>query len=179
MFLAKSSLRGRRPLAKTLKLAVWAFSLIFLLDSTLFVIDIHQNMPISQFSTPFDHFQILPTLAVNPNLILEPCHIFCKDMILATCQCQHIFCCWVEPSLLLSSSYNVFMFPVWKLSGRFENCPDSFKTVLSGREKCLRLEKKLRGNHCHLKIFRFLGLCGSTNTPISTFVVLSFSAYSS
>ena len=24
-------------------------------------------------------------------------------MILATCQCQHIFCCWVEPSLLLSS----------------------------------------------------------------------------
>ena len=73
MFLAKSSLRGRRPLAKTLKLAVWAFSLIFLLDSTLFVIDIHQNMPISQFSTPFDHFQILPTLAVNPNLILEPC----------------------------------------------------------------------------------------------------------
>ena len=30
-------------------------------------------MPISQFSTPFDHFQILPTLAVNPNLILEPC----------------------------------------------------------------------------------------------------------
>ena len=75
MFLAKSSLRGRRPLAKTLKLAVWAFSLIFLLDSTLFVMDIHQNMPISQFSTPFDHFQILPTLAVNPNLILEPCHI--------------------------------------------------------------------------------------------------------
>ena len=44
-----------------------------MLDSTLFVIYIHQNMPISQFSTPFDHFQILPTLAVNPNLILEPC----------------------------------------------------------------------------------------------------------
>ena len=31
-------------------------------------------------------------------------YIFCEDMILATCQCQHIFCCWVEPSLLLSSS---------------------------------------------------------------------------
>ena len=29
-------------------------------------------------------------------------YIFCKDMILATCQCQHIFYCWVEPSLLLS-----------------------------------------------------------------------------
>ena len=31
-------------------------------------------------------------------------YIFCEEMILATCQCQHIFCCWVEPSLLLSSS---------------------------------------------------------------------------
>ena len=31
-------------------------------------------------------------------------YIFCEDMILATCQCQHIFCCWVEPSLLLSIS---------------------------------------------------------------------------
>ena len=31
-------------------------------------------------------------------------YIFCEDMILASCQCQHIFCCWVEPSLLLSSS---------------------------------------------------------------------------
>jgi hypothetical protein len=30
-------------------------------------------------------------------------YISCEDMILATCQCQHIFCCWVEPSLLLSS----------------------------------------------------------------------------
>ena len=29
-------------------------------------------------------------------------YIFCEDMILATCHCQHIFCCWVEPSLLLS-----------------------------------------------------------------------------
>ena len=32
-------------------------------------------------------------------------YIFCEDMILATCQCQHIFCCWVEHSLLLSSSF--------------------------------------------------------------------------
>ena len=30
-------------------------------------------------------------------------YILCEDMILATFQCQHIFCCWVEPSLLLSS----------------------------------------------------------------------------
>ena len=34
-------------------------------------------------------------------------YIFCEDMILATCQCQHIFCCWVEPSLLLSSYIGV------------------------------------------------------------------------
>ena len=37
-------------------------------------------------------------------------YIFCEDMILATCQCQHIFCCWVEPSLLLSSSFVFFLF---------------------------------------------------------------------
>ena len=55
-FLARSSLCDRRPLAKTLKLAVWAFSLIFLLDSTLFVIDIHQNIPLLLVLTPFDHF---------------------------------------------------------------------------------------------------------------------------
>ena len=32
-------------------------------------------MPISLILTPFDHFQIRPTFAVTPNLILEPCHI--------------------------------------------------------------------------------------------------------
>ena len=32
-------------------------------------------MPISLILTPFDHFQICPTFAVNPNLILEPCLI--------------------------------------------------------------------------------------------------------
>ena len=31
-------------------------------------------MAISLISTPFDHFQLRLTLAVNPNLILEPCH---------------------------------------------------------------------------------------------------------
>ena len=30
-------------------------------------------MPISLILTPFDHFQIRPTFAVTPNLILEPC----------------------------------------------------------------------------------------------------------
>ena len=34
-------------------------------------------------------------------------YIFCEDMILATCQCEYIYCCWVEPSLLLSSFYLV------------------------------------------------------------------------
>ena len=38
------------------------------------MIDIHQNMPISLILTPFDYFQIRPSFAVNPNLILEPCH---------------------------------------------------------------------------------------------------------
>ena len=61
-------------IVKTLKLTVWAFSLNFLHDSTLFVIDTHQNMPFSLILTPFDHFQIRPTFAVTPNLILEPCH---------------------------------------------------------------------------------------------------------
>ena len=46
----------------------------FLLDSTLFVIDIHQNMPISLILTSFDYFQIRPSFAVTFNLILEPCH---------------------------------------------------------------------------------------------------------
>ena len=41
---------------KSVKLAVWAVSLNFLFDFTLFVIDIHQIMLISLFPTPFDHF---------------------------------------------------------------------------------------------------------------------------
>ena len=36
-------------------------------------------------------------------------YIFCEDMILATCQCQHIFWCWVEPSLLLSSIFIIII----------------------------------------------------------------------
>ena len=34
---------------------------------------IHQNRPISLILTPFDYFQIRPTFAVTPNLILQPC----------------------------------------------------------------------------------------------------------
>ena len=34
-------------------------------------------------------------------------------MILASCQCQHIFCCWVEPSLLLSSLYLAYHGSCW------------------------------------------------------------------
>ena len=51
-------------------------------EFTLFVIDIHQNMPISLILTPFDHFQIRLTFAVTPNLILEPC---LKGVCRATC----------------------------------------------------------------------------------------------
>ena len=43
-------------------------------------------------------------------------YIFCEDMILATCQCQHIFCCWVEPSLLLSSSLLSPIFHIQQIS---------------------------------------------------------------
>ena len=38
---------------------------------------------------------------------------FCEDMILATCQSQHIFCCWVKPSLLLSSLLYLSMWHHW------------------------------------------------------------------
>ena len=38
-------------------------------------------MPISLISTPFARFQIRLTLAVHPNLILEPCHTrFCREI---------------------------------------------------------------------------------------------------
>ena len=35
-------------------------------------------MPISLILTQFDYFQIPPSFAVTPNLILEPCHIWMK-----------------------------------------------------------------------------------------------------
>ena len=54
-------------------------------------------------------FVVRPASVTSPPISTIWCfqaykpYIFCEDMILATCQCQHIFCCWVEPSLLLSS----------------------------------------------------------------------------
>ena len=39
-------------------------------------------MPISLILTPFDHFQIRPTFAVTPNLILEPCHMALHTIII-------------------------------------------------------------------------------------------------
>ena len=45
-------------------------------------------MPISLILTPYDHFQILPTLAVNPNLILEPCHM---KTIPHICHLDHLY----------------------------------------------------------------------------------------
>ena len=60
-------------IVKTLKLTVWAFSLNFLHEFTLFVIDIHQNMPISLTLTPFDHFQNMSSGGIGPDLILTLC----------------------------------------------------------------------------------------------------------
>ena len=54
-------------------------------------------------------FVVCPASVTSPLISTIWCfraynlYIFCEDMILATCQCQHIFCCWVEHSLLLSS----------------------------------------------------------------------------
>ena len=62
-------------LAKTVKLAVWAFSSNFLYDFTLFVIDMHQNMPISLFKTLFDHFHFHPPAGIIWRVILKPCHM--------------------------------------------------------------------------------------------------------
>ena len=61
----------RKKKVKTLKLTVWAFSLNFLHDFTLFVIDIHQNMPITL--TPFDHFQNMSSGGIGPDFILTLC----------------------------------------------------------------------------------------------------------
>ena len=59
---------------KSVNLAVWAVSVIFLFDFTLFVIDIHHIMLISLFPTPFDHFHFHPTLGLDPALILTLRH---------------------------------------------------------------------------------------------------------
>ena len=112
MFSAKSFLCGWRPFAKTLKLVVWAFSLNFLLDSTLFVIDIHQNMPISLILTPFDYFQIRPSFGVTPNLILEPCLKLLKQSKL--CCMWQIYNVWQGSRMRLGVTAKVRR--IWKWS---------------------------------------------------------------
>ena len=62
MYLAKSSWR---PIVKTLNLKVWTLPLIFLHDSTLFVIDMHQKMTISLVSTQFILFHFHPLAGLN------------------------------------------------------------------------------------------------------------------
>ena len=42
-------------------------------DFTMFVIDIHQIMLISLFTTPFDHFHFHESAGLVPKLILIPC----------------------------------------------------------------------------------------------------------
>ena len=62
-------------LAKTVNLAVWAFPSNFLYDFTLFVIDMHQNMPISLFKTLFDHFHFHSPAAIIWRVILKLRHM--------------------------------------------------------------------------------------------------------
>ena len=68
-------------IVKTVKLAIWAVSLNFLFDFTLFVIDIHHIMLISLFPAPFDHFHFHPTLGLDPALILTLRHMSCIFLV--------------------------------------------------------------------------------------------------
>ena len=73
-----------------MKLVVWVLSLNFLHVFTLFVIDIHKNMLISLFPTPFGHFQFLGSAGQNPKLILTLCHmcfrVWSSDIYLYVCK---------------------------------------------------------------------------------------------
>ena len=71
VFLAFSAQSSWRPIVKTLNLKVWTLPLIFLHDSTLFVIDMHQKRSISLVSTQFHHFHFHPIAGLNcyPHLI--------------------------------------------------------------------------------------------------------------
>ena len=66
-----------------------------------------------------------PALVTSPLIPIIWCfqayklYIFCEDMILATCQCRHIFCCWVEPCLLLSSDNLLWYFLMTIFDGNF------------------------------------------------------------
>ena len=61
-------------LAKTVNLAVWAFSLIFLHDFTLFGIDMHNIYHISSISTTFGPLWNMGFPGPDPNLHLALCH---------------------------------------------------------------------------------------------------------
>ena len=58
------------------------FSLIFLHDFILFVVDIHQIRLISLFPTPFDHFHFHGSAGLVPKFILTPCHKHQRDVSL-------------------------------------------------------------------------------------------------
>ena len=60
---------------KSVKLAVWAVSLNFLHDFTLFVVDIHQIRLISLFRHFSDHFHFHPILEQKRVIDLIPCHM--------------------------------------------------------------------------------------------------------
>ena len=60
---------------KSVKLAVWAVSLNFLHDFTLFVVDIHQIRLISLFRHFSDHFHFHPILEQKRVIDLNPCHM--------------------------------------------------------------------------------------------------------
>ena len=59
---------------KSVKLAVWAVSLNFLHDFTLFVVDIHQIRQNSLFRHFPDHFHFHPILEQKRVIDLIPCH---------------------------------------------------------------------------------------------------------
>ena len=66
---------------KSVKLAVWAVSLNFLHDFTLFVVDIHQIRLISLFRHFSDHFHFHPILEQKRVIDLIPCHIWIKSWV--------------------------------------------------------------------------------------------------
>ena len=74
VFLAFSAQSSWRPIVKTLNLKVWTLPLIFLHDSTLFVIDMHQKRSISLVSTQFYHFHFHPLAGLNCYPHLISCH---------------------------------------------------------------------------------------------------------
>ena len=95
-FLAKSSCQSVTSHCKNTEVGRLSIFIDILLDSTLLVIDIHQNMPISFIFTPFDYFQINLSFAVTPNLILEPCLMRLG---------MNMQCRGVEPQITLISNY--------------------------------------------------------------------------